>query len=329
MHRALAWLLALPLLGACVAAAPPLRSLSTAERSASLAELQAGDARLARIAYRLAAAGEPICPIKAMLTGFTVQEGAQYAPELRRSPGNPEGVPEGISVLAVAPGSPGAAAGLRAGDRLLEVAGVPLVPSRTSAKPSYSGVAAAYARLESASSGAAVPLLIGRGPETLPAVVRPLPGCTSRVQLTPSRHVYARADGTVLSVSTGLLGFVADDDELALVVAHEMAHNALGHRKMLDAQGVRRNLSGNYGKGAAAAVLATERAADRLGTYLVARAGFDPEVAPRFWKRLHEGPAGWTADPRTHPNAEARIAEAQAIVAEIKAKQSAGRALTP
>lgn len=307
---------------------PTPRTPSQAERRQSLLELQAADLRVATIAYRLAAASEAICPITTPLTGMVLHDTAQYATELRDEARTAFGIPEGIALLAVAEGSPAAAAGLRAGDGVLAIAGKPLAPFPGTKQSSYAGVESATLRLDSLARMGSFTLTIRRGSRTLPVTVTPARGCVSRVQLVPSSSIEARADGTFVSVTTALLGYVKDDDELALVIAHEMAHNALGHRAQLAVQGVRRGLFKSFGS-KAGKVLGTERAADRLAYYLMARSSFDPGVAPAFWKRLYEGPAGGFKDPKTHPSGHARIGEAMEIVMEIQRQRAAGKPLTP
>lgn len=277
-------------------------------------------------------AGEQICPRKTRLTGLTLHDANQYAPGLRQAARDVLKVGDRVTVLAVVPGSPAAQAGIAAGDVVLSIDGVPLAAARPAPTASHAGVAAAEAMLERASQGRTVPLEIERS-DIGPGVsfyLQPAPvtACASQVQLRTSPEIEAKADGRLLSVTTALLDYVRNDDELALAVAHEMAHNALGHRAMLESMGVRRGLSGSYGRNNAR-VLAVERAADRFGYYLMARAGFDPGVAASFWERLHLGPARSRRSPETHPDASARITEARRTVLEIANKRAAGKSLTP
>lgn len=85
----------------------------------------------------------------------------------------------------------------------------------------------------------------------------------------------AGADGKRVRVTSGLIEYVADDDELAAVVAHEMAHNLLDHRSRIE-----RTKSGKT-----AVIKSTEEEADRLSIWLMANAGYDPEAAISFWQR--------------------------------------------
>lgn len=324
----LALLGSLALLGACAGTPMP----EPIDQPAALRALQATDLRVATVAYWLAVAGEPICPRKTRLTGVTLHNAGQYAPALRQAAREILKVSDRISVLAVVPGSPAAKAGVVAGDALLSIGGVvlALVPATTVA--SYDSVAAAEARLERMAQARALSLEIGRGDiEAGVGIVvelAPVAACVSQVQLRTSPEIEAKADGRYLSVTTAMLDYVRSDDELALVIAHEMAHNALGHRVALAERGVVPG-NGGHSRREEAEVLAVERIADRFGYFLMARAGYDPGVAAGFWQRLHEGPARSRKAPGTHPSAADRVAHAVSTAAEIKIAQESGKLLTP
>lgn len=293
-----------------------------------LSSLQSSDLRVATVAFRLASAGEAICPRKAAIVGMTLHEPAQYAPALRDAVREVMRLSNRIGILAVAPGSPADKAGLRAGDGLISIAGQPVASTPPGREGVYAGVAAAYVQLTRSASAGSFDLEVEREGRPFRAVVSPATGCVSQVQLLPSPVVHAKADGTHLSVTTGLIDYIANDDELALVLAHEMAHNALGHRAQFEAQGVRRGLFGGYGADAVK-VREAERAADRLGYFLMARAGFDPRVAQSFWPRLYAGPAGGHTRVTTHPDVRTRLDDARQAQEQIDAAINAGLSPAP
>lgn len=284
----------------------------------ALLGLAAADLRLATVAHRIATAGAAICPITAPLLGLTVHDLAQYAPQLRDMAAASFLLGRGVTVLAVAPGSPADAAGLQRGDELAAIAGTPLPYEPLPPDANFATVGRTYARLEEAAAAGPVPLVVQRGTERLAVILYPVTGCVSRIQLVPGRSVDAEADGRVVSVTTALLEFAATDDELALVLSHEIAHNALGHRAM------------RGGRPASAAdTRVTETAADRFGYYLVARAGYDLHAAPGFWERLYKGPAGGLFAPASHLGRHERTQSARRAIAEIDAMRDAGAPLTP
>lgn len=315
-------------LGGCAgSSSPPPVTASKQSQRDSLLALQAADLRVASVAYKLAVEGAAICPVKAPLSGLTLHDAAQYAPALRSDAQLAFAFGDRVALLAVAPESPGDRAGLQAGDRLVAIGARTLDVARGRKNSSFDSVASAYALLESAAAAGSVALEVERGSARLRKTVTPVRGCASRVQLLPSAKIEARASGTILSVTTALLEFVNDDDELALVLAHEMAHNALGHRQLLRAQSVGRGFLG--GGQSNAAIRSTEQAADRLAYFLMARAGYQVGAAPGFWTRLYDGPArSWAKSP-AHPNSKARIDEARRTASEIAHKRLSALPLVP
>jgi len=132
-------------------------------------------------------------------------------------------------------------------------------------------------------------------------------------------------------------GLVRDEDELAAVIAHEIAHVNCRHSteqlsKIMTAtlamEATAALLESNDEDDWAMAVRALfavgaglwvpvhsrrdEYEADRVGLFYMARAGFDPRAAPRIWKRVAEkegGNIGFLSIFATHPANEARYKE--------------------
>jgi hypothetical protein len=97
--------------------------------------------------------------------------------------------------------------------------------------------------------------------------------CQTRFEML-SKGDRAAADGKRVVIGRGLVEDLPEDALLAAALAHELAHNLLGHRARLDAGGR------SWGK-----VRTTEREADRLSVWLLANAGYPPEAALRFFER--------------------------------------------
>ncbi len=138
---------------------------------------------------------------------------------------------------------------------------------------------------------------------------------------TDAVNAFAAPGGVVL-VTAGLLRQLSSEDELAAVLAHEIAHVMREHhyQVILSArqfETVVRGLRPDPGLSRASAQLytrglerASEHEADLVGVQLLARAGYDPAA---FLSMLEKLDALGTADPRvalfasTHPPARERM----------------------
>ena len=116
-------------------------------------------------------------------------------------------------------------------------------------------------------------------------------------------------------------GFTAsvDDDELAIVIGHEMAHNVASHISEQRASRLLVGLAGgDTGRAGwqAAFTLKAEQEADELGILYAALAGYDPFAAARLWQRRPD-PAGYSYF-RTHPSNPERTQHNYTIATQVK-----------
>lgn len=180
-------------------------------------------------------------------------------------------------------------------------------------------------------------------------VVVPERTCSFGTIVTVEGDINAFADGRNVILPWAMMRF-ANDDELRVVVAHEIAHNAMGHidakrQNMLvgalfgivadvalASQGV--NTGGEYtnsfmGLGAMTFSQDFEREADYVGMYLLARAGLPLESAPEFWRRFAQISPKAISYASSHPTTAERFVRLRQTVAEIEEKRAAGRELLP
>ncbi|MFU8892545.1 MAG: M48 family metallopeptidase [Luteolibacter sp.] len=153
--------------------------------------------------------------------------------------------------------------------------------------------------------------------------------------------------GGKIGIHTGLFRIVKDDAMLATVIGHEIGHVVARHGAERASQGMLVQLGGTalnaglssqsgmspgaastilgaYGAGAQLGVIlpysrVQEYEADRLGLIYMARAGYDPRAALRFWKAFREysRQRGGSQTPvylRTHPLDDARIANLEKLM---------------
>ena len=302
---------------------------ATPDEALRLAALTDLDQRVARVAWRLSAANTDLCPVVRRSAGWALHSARQYSLALRPHAVARFGLRGDLpGVLAAPPESPAAAAGLRTGDLLLAVDGLPLRPGASGAEAAYEGLEANIRTVDAAMADGSTIFTVERDAETFDVTVQPRRACGYEVQLNPSDELNARADGRRLFISTALAGFAENDDELAVILGHELAHHVLRHRAWSETGGAARQandeaLAAEGGAGGA------EQQADRVGLYLLARAGFDPAVAAPFWRRF--GESNWRVRfPQIgHASAGSRALALEQVQREIEAKRRAGGELRP
>jgi predicted Zn-dependent protease len=143
--------------------------------------------------------------------------------------------------------------------------------------------------------------------------------------------------GGKIAVFTGIIDKLQlTDDELAMVLGHEMAHALREHArermgKSAVTQGATRiggavlagilgidpNITDMAARGAASLLTlkfgrGDESEADLVGMEIAARAGYDPRAAVTLWKKMGQAQGGKGAPPQwlsTHPSGATRIAD--------------------
>lgn len=282
-----------------------------------LEALFALDQRVATIGYRLATVNVDLCDKHAAQTGMILHSLGQYAPEIRKAVA-PRFTAGGYPVVqSVVADSAAQRDGLLPDDAILAVNDQPVLNLVTD-RSDYRVVRHAEDSLETASAGQPVRLLVLRGGDKRTLILTSAAGCASRFQIIPGRKLNASADGTYVQLTGNAANFAANDDELAMLIAHEFAHNVRHHRTLLDRIG--RNRS---------AVRETEADADYWGLYLLVRAGYDGDRAIRFWDRFERKTnAGILAD-GTHLSRKARLGLARFTLAEIAEKKARKAPLIP
>jgi PDZ domain/Peptidase family M48 len=180
--------------------------------------------QLWRVNYRLGAAAADLCGDHVVrVTGMLVQTIAAYGEQYRAAAlARYPSLGAAPSVSNVAPGSAAEAAGLKTNDVITAINGEP-IPAGDKPLDGY------HALLRKASNGP-VRFTIERGSTASEVTVEPRPYCNYRAYLVADKsEVNASTDGNVIQVYRGMMDFVRSDDELALVLGHEMAHDVGGH----------------------------------------------------------------------------------------------------
>ncbi len=276
------------------------------------------DARLATAGYKLAAGNAAYCKNKAYNPGWVIHDLAQY-PDVDIAKAA-FGFEQLIQVAALVKGGPADQAGMIADDGLagLDDAGL-YWPAFPEIKTGYERMAS-FKQLfaERWAQQPKLPVRLLRNGKRVEVILQAALVCASDFQIDPSSKLDAGAQGNMVSVTSALAEYAAAEDELAAIVAHELAHNILGHRARLDAAKVNRGFGRSFGK-SRKAILATEVEADKLSIWLLANAGYDPSLALAFWQRYRSEIGTPLLADGTHLSWSKRIAIMQGELEQITA----------
>jgi len=134
----------------------------------------------------------------------------------------------------------------------------------------------------------------------------------------PSVTAFCMAGGKLIVGSAYMERLGLDDDEAAMLLAHEMAHALAGHRRERPPPGGMEE-SVAWENQQAAIALAQESEADRIGLGLAHDAGYRLAGLLGFFEKLASVETAGTFS-STHPPAARRAAQARAWAAELGPK---------
>lgn len=251
-----------------VAAQAPAEVDLGAERIA-IERFQDIDQRLQDVGWQLVRGNADFCANAIPSIGLQLQDLASYGqPQIARAALEMTG---DFSVQTAARASPAASSGQFPRNReVTALAGVDPNSWEAGERLYWQRLAKAHDHIDaSLASDSSITIAFADGTEE---IVTPVKACATRFELAGSGD-RAVADGSRVVIGQFFKGFEYREELFAGVVAHELAHNLLGHRQWLDRNGRSRKN-----------VRATEREADRLMPWLLANAGYPPEAAAEFFR---------------------------------------------
>lgn len=282
------------------------------------------EARVAAVGYRLTTANAAWCPDIQPQFGWLLGDARLYDAARRAEALAAYGAGDADApfVAAIAPDSPAARANVRTGTPIVAVNGIAVPPG--AAERPFSRILALEALLAAQPPAAAARIGVG----TTAIEITPVAGCAADFRLEPSRRAGAFAKDRIIRVNSALAEFATDDAHLAAAIAHELAHNILRHGARLDAAGVDRGALREFGR-SGRLFRQTETEADRLSVWLLANAGYDPEVALRFAEAFGTRAGRPLIVGFTHPRLPTRLATIREEIAAIATVRAAGQPLRP
>ncbi len=178
-------------------------------------------------------------------------------------------------------------------------------------------------------NGKSTIIIVERDGGRLSFEVKPkeIPYVRVRLKQTGKINAYAKFSG--IQFTSGMVHFVEDDDELAVIMGHEIAHLVSKHLpkniSMAALCGMVGGLTGPFAPIATQALYApysrgNEREADYLGLFYAHIAGYDIKKGVELWKRFAlEVPKSRSKSfLRSHPASPERILRVKKVVELIK-----------
>lgn len=282
------------------ASAPP--AYAADELTDSLAELQRRDELVQSIGWKLITGNAAFCTETRPAIGLLLQDVASYSkPDSVRQA---MGLSGDIAVQARAAGSPAQLAGLPVHAEVLAIDGQTMRDLPPAGKESWQRLAEIHRKLDQTLAAKGSLTIEWRSADPAPTIttLNGIPACVCGFEVIAGSK-RASANGKRVAIGADFVGFTYPEELFAAAIAHELAHNLLGHPGWLDKNGRKqRNIR------------ITEREADRLMPWLLAGGGYDPAAAERFMREWGPGNDGGLFRGRTHDGWDER---AEFIAAEL------------
>jgi len=309
------------------------------QREIALQEILDDQYRLDRVGWPILKAGLQFCEDrKAKTVGFKYATKHDFEGEYQDIAISKLGLGDTLRIINVIETTPAAESGLNEGDILISV-NSRNVPIGKNASIDF----AKFLKTETEENSQ---LTFGVKRDGLNETINVIPvyACDYPLIVSDAEIVNAYADGNQIIITQGMMSFAKTDDELALVVGHELAHNSMRHidAKRLNAFGgflidilfavLGANTQGAFSNMAAQAYSQEfEAEADYVGLYINELAGYEIKDAAYFWRRMGvKHPSSIEQNhARSHPSSPERFVSIEDTINEINQKKSVGEELLP
>ncbi len=299
--------------------------------------------RVQNVSYRVLTANVDQCKKVGSKFGASFHSLDQLPKEIHPIARERLGLDRRVSIVNIVPGSPAEKAGLLRGDAILRVSG-------TAVPVGHRGSNKLGKLLRRSKLDKSIRIVVSRGGNRLNVSVRPVRACDYPVFMAGKNETNAFTDGRRIVLQRGIVKLASTDEELALVVAHELAHITAGHLQKktankvagtfgglaldlaaaaagVDTRGAFTRAGGNIG--AQAYSQDFEKEANYIGMYFVAGSGFDTKGVERFWRKMADSNPASISFAGTHPTSAERFLVISKTNKEIAAKRRGKRPLQP
>lgn len=256
-------------------------AFALAQTSQDIAEQ---DARFARIGDQMLTANARLCRQTMPVTGMLLHSVDQYGAEA-------EGIFTNgpLAIAQVVPGSAADLAGLTAGDTIVAIGALPVSSLATPKDIHLREVA--FDLLANLPDVEEVNLSVARDGTQRTITFSAPRGCRSLVEILLAEGPDARSNGRVIQVQFEFAATL-NDEQLAVILAHELAHTVLEHRRRKEAEGIDNTSIWRHVGRNQRVNRQAEVEADRLSIHLLANAGYDPVLVSQFWQSAEGTRAG-------------------------------------
>lgn len=301
--------------------------------------------RVEDIAFRIEVANQDLCADRRPRIGLSWDLAEAFDAKVRDAATEAYRLGDGLTIVGVVRGGPAAAAGLQPGDVVVSL--------NSEAPPGGKAAAGKFdKRLAEVIGQSTTPLalVVRRAGEQKTIAVTPVMACAYDVAVEDSPDINAYADGRGIHINRPILRLATTDEELALVIAHELAHDGQHHLQAqahnarilgvpgllidiaaaangVDTKGAFTKAGIQYGRAHAAPAFEAE--ADYVGMYYMARAGYATDGVEEFWRKMAVEAPQSIFIKSDHPPTPDRFLAIAAASREIEGKRLAGAPLTP
>ena len=295
------------------------------------------------ISYPILKANASLCPKKDYHAGMDLWNDTSIGEHFKPIAKELYGLDERVRVKNVFNGFPAIKSGIRQGDIILKV-NDEKVPT---GKKAIKKIQQLFAKVDTPF----VQLTLERNGKKISKRLKRVKICDYGVSFQAGKEqINAYADGKAIYLTSGMLRFIETDTELALVIAHELAHNSMEHIKKKKTNAIGAGLGGlavdillatagvNTGGAMSEAMMSAggraksvdfEQEADYVGMYYMARSGYKTNKVADFWRRMATETQTGLKKRTTHPTSPERFIAIEKTHAEITKKKRTGVALLP
>ncbi|HFB54341.1 MAG TPA: hypothetical protein ENJ46_00335 [Hellea balneolensis] len=262
--------------------------------------------RLDNIGAQIKRSNAPLCEKTAYDLGVMTHRKKSYPKALREAAARFMDAGDEPKVLLVRENSVAARAGVKIGDVFLDDKGK--VGSDHRKDPVRVGDVLHVRR-----DGKALDLVVDQAAPEI---------CDYDINLNFSTAINAFANGRSITVTAAMMDFAIKDEELALVLGHELAHNTMHHVRKAVVNTILSGFATRYTR-------PFEAEADYVGLYYTTRAGYDIDGVEEFWRRLGVQSPKTVVRAKSHPSTPARLLSIRLTAEEIADKKSKNEPLVP